>query len=165
MTLETRLRELCEAGDRTHAASLAKAVLSNEPIEAVVPEDDHVRIETPRFRGVHELVPDGQGGVRVRPAGEYTFTSERVELTVSTRVVPAQAVDRVAAALAELHADTAPDGDRDGPEAATAVDAAGEPVDDAAADTTADAAVDAAVDAEAADPPARSRMDVLKGYF
>lgn len=145
MTLEGRLRDLCDQGNRPQATSLAKAALANERIDAVVLDHDTVHIETPRFRGVHQLRPDEQGRVHVQTAGEYTFLSDLVALTVSTIAVPPRAADRLRDVLADLNDDAQPD--------------------DGSVRPGATAPVSPTADVDTPDPPARSPVDILKGYI
>lgn len=100
MNLDERLGDLCQQGQRTHAESLAKAALTNEPVKEVVIDDAQVHVETPRFRGVHQLTTDRTGDVDVRSQGEYTYTNGAVELSFSTATMNQRAYDRAQDALA-----------------------------------------------------------------
>lgn len=149
MNLEERLVDLCESDKRAQARSLAQAALANEPVEAVVSDDDVVRIETPNFRGVHRLRTDRGGAVDVVTAGEYTFESDLVSLSFSTTGVTPRAYDRVQEVVARLN-------DED-PSASSDDD---EPV--SAGEST---PVDVDPDQGSPDPPARFRAGLLKGLF
>lgn len=151
MNLEERLHDLCESGKRAQAKSLAQAALANEAVEAVVLDDDLVRIETPNFRGVHRLQTDSRGVVGVRPAGEYTFESDLVSLSFSTTAVTPRAYDRVQETVARL-SDDAPDASTDDHQHD------GEPVPATGSDP-------ADSGQNSPDPPDRFRAGLLKGLF
>lgn len=100
MNLDERLCDLCQQGMRTQAESLAKAALTNEPVEAVEIDDPHVHVDTPHFRGVHQLKTDRQGDLDVRSRGEYTYMSDAVELSFSTATMHERAHARAQDTLA-----------------------------------------------------------------
>lgn len=100
MNLDERLRDLCKQGKRTQAESLARAVLTNEPVQEVVIDHPHIYVDTPRFRGSHRLQTDPQGAADIHSRGEYAYKSDSVELSFSTATMSQRAFDRVQESLA-----------------------------------------------------------------
>lgn len=154
MNLEERLRDLCEAGERNQAKSLALGALANERVQSVALDDDVVRLATPNFRGVHRLRTDGRGRVDVHPAGEYTFESDDVDLSFSTTGMTPGASDLVQERVADLNEERSRASTDDGeePDGGSVP-----PAESVRAETDADGAV--------VDPPARFRPGILDGLF
>lgn len=145
MDLDERLLDLCDQGKRAQAQELAKAALKNEPVEAVVIADPHAQVDTPRFRGVHQLTTDYEDEIEVCPQGKYTYKSDAVELSFSTVTMNEQISGRVEEALTE-QSDTDPQ---------AANDDQSIPGNSASSDP--------AATATALDRPTTSPVDFLKG--
>jgi|GEM_PF-6292940 len=104
MLLETRLIELCEAGNRKDAADLAKAALTNDPVRSVTIADGEVVVDTEWFRGTHRLRRDGER-LQVDQQGTYRYKHDEVDLSFSTATMNDEAYRRVREELLAVQAE------------------------------------------------------------
>ncbi|WP_336359198.1 hypothetical protein [Haladaptatus sp. ZSTT2] len=93
MTFDERLRELHQQGNHEQARTLAKAILRNEAVTRVEVTPDIVRVETPHFRGTHQVTADSFDGIDVQHHGTYQYKSQDIDLSFATKTMNQAAYD------------------------------------------------------------------------
>lgn len=120
--LRDRITELVGEGKPAQARELAREAIRNASSVTVSVEGERVVVETPLFRGEHDVVSDDDGR-HIDPHGTYHYTGDAAEFTFDVHVLDDAIEQR---ANEQLASGAAADADREssGPASDSAVDPA-----------------------------------------